>query len=52
MVAFRNLLNLAVPFPLQVQILDHHKTAYGAFNVLEDASVREGIKQYSYPPTS
>jgi len=30
-----------------VQILDHHKTTYGAFNVLEDPEVREGIKQYS-----
>ncbi|KAJ1479649.1 thioredoxin-like protein [Baffinella frigidus] len=34
-----------------VQILDHHKTAYGAFNVLEDAVVREGIKKYSAWPT-
>ena len=24
-----------------VQILDHHKTKYGAFNVLEDQDVRE-----------
>ena len=33
-----------------VQILDHHKTAYGAFNVLEDQDVREGVKAYSCVP--
>eukprot|EP00802_Teleaulax_amphioxeia_P026824 Tamp_27996.p2 GENE.Tamp_27996~~Tamp_27996.p2 ORF type:complete len:165 (+),score=43.55 Tamp_27996:70-495(+) len=34
-----------------VQILDHHKTSYGAFNVLEDQDIREGIKAYSAWPT-
>jgi len=34
-----------------VQILDHHKTAYGAFNVLEDTDVREGVKAFSEWPT-
>mmetsp|Transcript_54074 Transcript_54074/g.110343 ORF Transcript_54074/g.110343 Transcript_54074/m.110343 type:complete len:179 (-) Transcript_54074:399-935(-) len=34
-----------------VQILDHHSAAYGAFNVLEDHEVREGIKQFSSWPT-
>ncbi len=30
-----------------VQILDHHAATYGAFNVLEDMEVREGVKKYS-----
>ena len=30
-----------------VQILDFHRTQYGAFNVLEDTEVREGVKQFS-----
>lgn len=34
-----------------VQILDHHSATYGAFNVLEDQEVREGVKQFSSWPT-
>ncbi|EKX39391.1 hypothetical protein GUITHDRAFT_96730 [Guillardia theta CCMP2712] len=34
-----------------VQILDFHRTQYGAFNVLEDMEVREGVKQFSAWPT-
>ena len=30
-----------------VQILDHHRAVYGAFNVLADAEIREGIKKFS-----
>mmetsp|Transcript_11147 Transcript_11147/g.26076 ORF Transcript_11147/g.26076 Transcript_11147/m.26076 type:complete len:171 (+) Transcript_11147:30-542(+) len=34
-----------------VQILDHHRAVYGAFNVLADPEIREGVKQYSAWPT-
>jgi monothiol glutaredoxin len=30
-----------------VQILDHHRAVYGAFDVLRDPEVREGIKKFS-----
>lgn len=30
-----------------VQILDHHRAVYGAFNVLADSEIREGVKAYS-----
>lgn len=30
-----------------VQILDQHKATYGAFNVLEDVEIREGVKKFS-----
>jgi len=34
-----------------VQILRHHGAAFGSVNVLEDAAVREGIKEFSNWPT-
>jgi glutaredoxin-related protein len=30
-----------------IQILDQHKATYGAFNVLEDVEIREGVKKFS-----
>jgi glutaredoxin-related protein len=30
-----------------IQLLDQHKATYGAFNVLEDVEVREGVKKFS-----
>lgn len=34
-----------------VQILRHHGAKFSSVNVLEDATIREGIKQYSDWPT-
>ncbi|KHJ47520.1 monothiol glutaredoxin, Grx4 family [Trichuris suis] len=36
---------------LAVQILKHHGLSFKAFNVLEDESLRQGIKDYSDWPT-
>jgi monothiol glutaredoxin len=35
----------------QVQVLDSLRAGYGAFNVLMDPEVREGVKTYSNWPT-
>eukprot|EP00291_Cryptomonas_curvata_P011389 CAMPEP_0172192676 /NCGR_PEP_ID=MMETSP1050-20130122/24475_1 /TAXON_ID=233186 /ORGANISM="Cryptomonas curvata, Strain CCAP979/52" /LENGTH=174 /DNA_ID=CAMNT_0012868035 /DNA_START=20 /DNA_END=544 /DNA_ORIENTATION=- len=34
-----------------IQILDQHKATYGAFNILEDVEIREGVKKFSNWPT-
>ena len=34
-----------------IQVLSHLKVKFGSINVLEDADIRDGIKQYSDWPT-
>jgi len=33
-----------------VQILDAHEVEYAAYNVLEDAELREGVKKFRFAP--